>query len=145
MRAQFWTKQYDKMRNRANLLQARKSSFAAEAALYEVLALIEENKFAEAAPAFAAVKNPEAVSPVMTEIIRGRMAMAEKKYPEALQHFSNGVVFHSRDPEWMPAATFYEGKVYKRTGYLVAALNIAEELELAYPDAVWSRRAAELK
>ncbi len=145
MRAQFWTGQYDELRQRAELLRTRKSSFAAEAALYEVLALIEEDKSAEAATAFAAVNNPEADFPAMTELIRGRLAMAEKKYPAALQHFSNVIVFHSRDAEWMPAATFYEGKVYRKTGYLVAALNIAEELELAYPDTVWSRRAAELK
>ncbi len=110
-----------------------------------VLALIDQNKTAEAARAFAAVKNPDARSPAMAEFVRGRIAFAEKKYPEALQHFSNVIVFHSRDPEWMPAATFYEGKVYRKTGYLVAALNIAEELELAYPDTVWSQRATELK
>ena len=81
----------------------------------------------------------------MAEFVRGRIAIAEKKYPEALQHFSNVIVFHSRDPEWMPAATFYEGVVYKKTGYLTAASNIVEELKLAYPDTVWSRRAAELK
>ncbi len=119
--------------------------FAQGESLEAVLALIDQKQPAEAARAFAALKNPEATSPALTEIVRGRLAMTEKKYPEALQHFSNVIVFHSRDPEWMPAATFYEGVVYKRTGYLVAALNIAEELELAYPDTDWSRRAAELK
>ena len=113
--------------------------------LDSVLKLIEGNQPAEAARAFAALENPDARSPAMAEFIRGRMALAEKKYPEALQHFSNVVVFHSRDPEWMPAATFYEGVVYKKTGYLAAASNIVEELKLAYPDTVWSRRATELK
>ena len=113
--------------------------------LKAVLALIDQNKPAEAARAFVAVKSPDARSPAMAEFVRGRIAIAEKKYPEALQHFSNVIVFHSRDPEWMPAATFYEGVVYKKTGYLTAASNIVEELKLAYPDTVWSRRAAELK
>jgi TolA-binding protein len=113
--------------------------------LKAVLMLIEKDQPAEAARALAAVNSPDAEAPAMTEFVRGRLSLAEKKYPEALQHFSNVIVFHSRDPEWMPAATFYEGAVYKRTGYTEAAANIAEELEMAYPDTVWSRRAAELK
>ncbi len=145
LRANFWTKKYNNVRRRADLLKTRKSPFATEAALYAVLSLIEEKKTAEATTTFAAIQKPEAVSPAMTEVIRGRLAMVEKKYPEALQHFANGVVHHSRDAEWLPTATFYEGVIYKRTGYLEAAMNIAEELELAYPDTVWSRRAAELK
>jgi len=145
LRANFWAKKYEIMRNRVDLLKARKSPFASEASLYAVLALIEEKKMAEAGAAFEAIQKPEAISPVMTEVILGRLAMGEKKYPEALQHFANVVVYHSRDAEWLPYATFYEGAIYKRTGYLMAALNIAEELELAYPDSEWSRRAAELK
>jgi len=113
--------------------------------LTAVLKLIDGNQTAEAARAFSAVKNPDARSPAMAEFVRGRLALAEKEYPQALQHFSNVVVFHSRDPEWMPAATFYEGVVYKKTGYLKAASNIVAELELAYPGTEWSRRAAELK
>jgi len=113
--------------------------------LTRVLTLIDQNKPAEAARAFAALKTPDAPSPAMAEFVRGRLAITKKKYPEALQHFSNVVVFHSRNPKWMPAATFYEGVVYKKTGYLTAASNIVEELKLAYPDTEWSRRAGELK
>ena len=113
--------------------------------LKAVLALIDQDKPAAAARAFAAVKAPDMHTPALAEFVRGRVAFADKKYPEALQHFSNVIVFYSRDPEWMPAATFYEGLVYKKTGYLTAASNISEELELAYPDTVWSRRATELK
>ncbi len=113
--------------------------------LEAVLALIDKNQPAEASRIFSALKNPDVPSPAMAEFVRGRIALAEKKYPVALQHFSNVIVFHSRDPEWMPAATFYEGVVYKRTGYLTAASNIIEELKLAYPGTVWSRRAVELK
>ncbi len=145
LRANFWIKKYDVVFDRADLLKTRKSPFVDEASLYAVLALIEEKKITEATNAFAAIQNPEAISPAMTEVIRGRLAMAEKKYSEALQHFANGVVHHGRDAEWLPAATFYEGMVCRKTGYLVAALNIAEELELAYPDSIWSRRAVELK
>lgn len=113
--------------------------------LKAVLTLIDEGQTAKAASAFAGLNIPDATSPAMAEFVRGRLALAGKKYPQALQHFSNVIVFHSRDPEWMPAATFYEGVVYKRTGYLTAASNIVEELEMAYPNTVWSARAAELK
>ncbi len=121
------------------LAQAQSPELAA------VLKLIDGNQVAEASRAFAALKNPDALSPAMAEFVRGRLSLAEKKYPAALQHFSNVIVFHSRDLEWMPAATFYEGIVYKRTGYLAAASNIVAELEMAYPGSEWSRRAAELK
>jgi hypothetical protein len=45
----------------------------------------------------------------------------------------------------MPAATFYEGVSYKRTGYLEAAGNVSKELTEKYPGGYWSRRAEELK
>ena len=120
-------------------------SSAQNSELETILTLIDGNQLPEASRAFAALRNPDALAPALAEFVRGRITLAEKKYPEALKHFSNVIVFHSRDPEWMPAATFYEGMVYKKTGYLEAASNIIEELKLAYPDTVWSRRAVELK
>jgi len=114
-------------------------------ALNSVLKLIDQNQIKEASWALKPLQNPEAFAPAMTEYVRGRLALAERKYPEALQHFSNVVVFHNRDPKWMPAATFYEGLVYKKTGYLTAVSNVVEELKLTYPGSEWSRRADELK
>jgi hypothetical protein len=74
-----------------------------------------------------------------------RQAVDQGQYKEALETLAQISVFHSRDPEWVPAAVFYEGLVYKQTGHPEAARHAAEELLLGWPDSAWSRRAGELK
>lgn len=146
MRAAFWAGQYNIVESDAKLLQAKNSEYAPLSRLYQVLVLLEKDaKDPAAAQAVAQIDNPEDISKPIAEFIRGRLAMAARKYDVALQHFSNVIVYHGRDPEWAPAAAFYEGNVYKRTGYLESASNIADELKIAYPDADWGRRADELK
>jgi hypothetical protein len=71
--------------------------------------------------------------------------MAKREYREALQDLAKIVVFYDGDREWMPAATFYEGVIYKRTGYLEAAGNVSKEMNELYPNGYWARRLAELK
>lgn len=145
MRASFWLEKYDEAQASAQMLQSKNSSYASLAGLYEVLMLLEQERSVdETKAAFDKISNPQDISGVMTEYICGRLALAAYEYDEALQYFSNVLVYHSRDPEWVPAATFYEGKLYKRTGLLESASNIAEELEVAYPDSYWSGRADEL-
>lgn len=146
MRACFWAGKYDEAQELARILQTKKSSYAPLAGLYEVLMMLEQDKpVAEVSAAFEKISNPQEISGAMSEYIRGRLAMEARNYEEALQHFSNVLVYHSRDPEWLPAATFYEARVYKKTGYLESASNVAEELKIAYPDSYWGGRADELK
>ena len=145
MRACFWANKYDEAQALALILQSKQSVYAPLAGLYEVLMLLEQEKpVATVSAAFDKISNPQDISAAMTEYIRGRLAIEARNHDEALQHFSNVLVYHSRDPEWGPAATLYEGKVYKRTGFLETASNIAEELEIAYPDSYWSGRSDEL-
>ncbi len=146
MRACFWAKNYADASAAARLLQDKNSSYAPLAALYQVLILLEQDASAETvAQALSKISDPRQISAPIAEFIAGRMAMDKRAYDVALQHFANILVFHGRDPEWAPAAAFYEGVVYKRTGYLESASNIADELRIAYPDADWGRRADELK
>jgi tetratricopeptide (TPR) repeat protein len=146
MRACFWAKQYAEAAATADILQKKNSAYAPLAGLYQVLILLEQNKPADnVSQAFSQISDPEQISAPIAHFIRGRLAMETRSYDEALQHFSEVVVYHSRDPEWAPAAAFYEGAVYKRTGYLESASAIADELKIAYPDADWGRRADELK
>ncbi len=145
LKAQFWTEKYDETLRQVEMLHQRRSPFYQKAQMYQVLALIEQKKEAEARKQFEAIVNAGSLSPVMTEMIRGRFAMIDERYSEALQHFSNIIVEYDRDREWVPSATWFEGLVYKKTGYLVSALNISEELILAYPRTIWSQRAVELK
>lgn len=145
MRACFWVEQYDEAQAMAQILQTKNSSYAPLAGLYEVLISLEQEASVEQVrDAFDNVPNAKEISGAMSEYIRGRLAMEDRDYDEALQRFSNVLVYYPRDPEWVPAATFYEGMVYKKTGYLKSASNVAEELEIAYPDSDWSGRADEL-
>ncbi len=146
MRACFWAKQYADASATADILQKKNSTYAPLAGLYQVLVLLEQNKpVDDVSRAFSQISDPEKISAPIAHFIRGRLAMETRSYEEALQHFSNIVVYNSRDPEWAPAAAFYEGVVYRRTGYLESASAIADELKIAYPDADWGRRADELK
>lgn len=141
----FWTGRYDEMRKTAAVLQAKKSPFVSLFSLYEILALIEEGQVQHAAGLFGQLKEPGKISGPMAEYIKARLAVSEQDYKKALQHLAAVIVFHSRDPEWLPAATFLEGTVYKKTEHADAAANIAEELKRAYSGTYWGLRAEELK
>ncbi|QHI70761.1 hypothetical protein [Tichowtungia aerotolerans] len=146
MRACFWTEQYDETLTAANILQKKNSQYAPLAGLYKVLVMLEQKKTPEdVARALSAISKPEEISSSISEYIQGRLAMEKRDYETALQHFSNVLVYNSRDAEWVPAATYYEAAVYKRTGYLESMAHIAKEFEIAYPEGYWSVRAEELK
>ena len=146
MRAAFWAGDYAKAGATAKLLQGKNSTYAPLSRLYQVLILLEEGKKAdEVAQAFKQINSPEKISVPAALFIQGRLAMSARNYDEALQLFSDILVYHGRNPEWVPAASFYEGVVYKRTGYLESVANIASELKIAYPDGYWGRQADELK
>jgi hypothetical protein len=74
-----------------------------------------------------------------------RMAVEQGRYKEALQDLAQITIGRSRDGDWIPAALFYEGMVYKQTGRPEAAAYVAEELTVGWPSSDWSRRAEELK
>lgn len=146
MRACFFAGKFDDARAMVQVLESKKSSYAPLAGLYNVLIMLDQGLPSETVrAAFEEIQNPDEISGAIAEYIRGRLAMSIRQYESALQHFSNVLVFYSRDPEWVPAATFQEGLVYKKTGYLESAENVAKELEIAYPDSYWGGRANELK
>jgi tetratricopeptide (TPR) repeat protein len=145
LRACFWIRQLDEAERCIGILRAKNSPLLPLAELYNVLILIERNRADEAAGMFKNRRNPDDGSASMSEYIRGRLAMNKREYEAALQHFANILIRYRHDPEWMPAATFAEGDIYKKTGYLEAAANVAGELMITYPDTYWGRRAAELK
>lgn len=145
MKVQFWNGHYAEMHTTATLLKQRSPAFFGLAGMYSALALIEQNQADNAALVFAAVKNADEVSAPMALFVRGRLAMAKREYREAAQDMARVVALYDQDPEWLPAATLYEGLIYKRTGYLDAAGNVAKELIENYPDGYWARRAGKLK
>ena len=146
MRACFWAEQYDTAQAAAEVLQSKNSNYASLAGLYQILILLEQGgSEADVLAAFSKIESPAKVSGAITEYLRGRLALLNRDYENALEHFSKVVVYPSRDPEWAPAAAYYEAVVYKRTGYLESAANIAKEFEIAYPGSYWGTRANELK
>jgi len=147
LRAQYWGEKYEEVEGTAKLMEVINASekHIAEARMYNVVALFDAGKSQEAIDAFEKIENPEEFSPAMTEYIRARIAEANKDYRQALMYISNVIAFHSRDAEWMPVVTLLEGKIYKKTGNLEAAKNVADELILGYPDSRWSREGEELK
>lgn len=142
MRACFWAGKYDEMQAVAEILKSSAGSYSSIAEAYTVLVGLEQGQSVdELSEAYSKLNVPGA----MNEYIQGRFAIEAKKYEDALQYFANVLVFYSRDPEWAPASTFFEAKVYKKIGYLEAASSIATELEIAYPDSYWGVRASELR
>lgn len=145
MKVQFWTGKYEEMGRTAELLRQRNAQPSGLTGMYAALALIEQGRSDEAAKVFAAAESAGAVSEPMALFLRARLAMAKKEYRQALQYLARIVVTYNQDPEWMPAATLYEGLIYKQTGSLEAPGTIAKELIEKYPDGYWHGRAAELK
>ena len=143
--ASFWIRKFDVAQSVIHSLKQTNSQYAPLAELYSVLIQIEQGQIDAADAAFKKMDHPERISAACSEFIRGRLAMSEREYTQALIDFSKILVNYNHDPEWGPAATFYEGLVYKRTGYLESASNVASELTLAYPGAYWGTRAGELK
>lgn len=146
LRACFWTQNYSEALAIAQMLMAKGSDYASLARLYEVLILLEQGTpVEEVRVAFSKMNNPQDISGAMAGYIRGRLSLEEREREVALQHFSHVLVNYRHDPEWVPAATFFEGVVYKKTGFLEQAGYVAEELKIAYPDSYWSGRADELE
>lgn len=145
MRACFWTEQYEEALGLARILQAKGSRYAPLASLYELMIMLEEQQPVEdIRTALGKIENPEEISGAMVEYIRGRLALEDTKYDQALQHFARVLVYYRRDPEWVPAATFQEGTIYRSGGEYDKMSAVRKELKLAYPDRYWGERATEL-
>jgi tetratricopeptide (TPR) repeat protein len=143
MKALFRLDRFEEALVAAESLRSKQSQFSPVADAYVALITLEQG--APAAEVTNACLSMGESFGAIKEYIRGRLAMNMKMYEVALQHFSNVLVFYERDPEWVTAASFYEGLIYKKTGYLEQAAGVAAELKIAYPDGYWSRRADELK
>lgn len=143
MRALFWLARYDEALSAGQTLEIKQSDYAPLAAAYIALVQLEQGESAAKVTA-ACVQLGTEFSGVR-EYVRGRLAMNMRMYEVALQHFSNVLVFNEREQEWVAPATFYEGLIYKKTGFLEQASSVASELRIAYPDGYWGVRADELE
>ncbi len=138
-RAQFHSGDVAAMRSTVQALRTVGSPLAVEAVPYEILALIEDNRIAEAANAFNALRasNDNAAA----EFIRARLALAGANYKEALQHLARLQAFHYREQEWIPNVLFYEGLASKQADMPEAVGFAVRELETLYPASRWCQMA----
>ena len=137
-RAQFHSGDVAAMRSTVQALRTAGSPLAVEAVPYEILALIDENRIAEATKAFNALRPPENAA---AEFIRARLAAAGGDYKGALQHLARLQAFHYREQEWIPGALFYEGLVSKQVDMPEASGFAVRELQTLYPASRWCQMA----
>ncbi len=137
-RAQFHGGDVAAMRSTVQALRTAGSPLAVEAVPYQILALIDENRIAEATKAFNVLRPPENAA---AEFIRARLAVVGGDNKAALQHLARLQAFHYREKEWMPGALFYESLVSKQADMPEAAGFAVRELETLYPASRWCQMA----
>jgi len=146
MRVQYWNGNTTAFSKSVSLLRnASDSALSTTANLYFAAYLIDQSRFEDARRVFDTLNDPDQVSPAMAEYIRGRLAVEQRDYRQAMRHIANVIAFHSRDIEWMPPATALEMRVYQETGQLQKAEIVANELTMAYPGTRWSLLGEQLK
>lgn len=138
-RGQYWKGDYAGAAETVALIRKSPDQQTANVgALYDVLLLIEAKKIDEAAAALGAINNPEETSAPMAHYVRGRLAFEQFHFRDAIKYFAQILAFHTRDREWMPAATWMEARVYMETDQPKKAASVAGELMMAYPGTQWS-------
>jgi len=146
LRVQFWNGSYTEANQTIELLRDIENTTQQKIAdLYYCLILIEQDRVEDAKTVFARISDPDQYSQPMAEYIRGRIALEEGAYRQAMMHAAEIIAFYSRDVEWMPPATALEALIYQRTGQLQKAGIVADELMMAYPGSQWSRLGEKIK
>lgn len=127
-------------------LPAGKSGAAADQTpvLNQVAGLLDQNRTDEAAALLETLPQAGSASVPLKDYLCARLAFARGQYTETLNALARAQMAGRPGDEWLPAAIFLEGMVYKKTGPATAAASAAEELKRGWPDSEWSRRAAEL-
>lgn len=113
--------------------------------LYAAVLLLDQGQLTEAKAVFAGVEDPGSVSVVLNEYILGKIALGDGRLRDAMQHVASIIAFHSRNTEWMPAATVLEARIYQQSGRPEKAAAVANELLIAYPGSRWSQLGEEIK
>ncbi len=146
LRVQYWSNGQSGVTN--TIAQIRMGGSPAHvdvATLYFAMLLLDQDQLADAKIVFNSVADPDAVSVPMTEYLRGKIALEEGDYRQAMQHVAKIIAFHSRNVEWMPPATALEARIYQKSGQPKKAEIVANELILAYPGTKWSALGEQIK
>ncbi len=121
------------------------ASVSPEVTLRQVLGLMDQNRMNEAFALLETVPKSENNGLPLQNYLFARRSYERGEYTTALQYLAQVTTSFDRNSEWLPAALFLEGMVYRKNGQAEAVTYVAKELVLGWPESDWSRRAEELK
>ena len=118
-----------------------------EATLFRVLGLSGIGKSSEAQALFRDTKLDleTLVDPPLYHFAKAKVAILAGAEDEAQEELATIVSFHAKNFEWMPAALYESASQYMARGQADVAIQIAEEIQVAYPSTSWKERAATLQ
>ena len=145
----YWTEDFAGLKKYASRILRKPPTRLArdEATLFTILALIGQGEHEETPALLAKYEiRPDAITdPPLYHLAKARVAMAHGERNEALEELATIVSFHAKDFEWMPAALYDSATLYMARGQPDVAIQIAKELQVAYPGTTWQKKAAALQ
>jgi len=118
-----------------------------EATLFKVLARTGQGKHegTRALLSEHAISPDTITDPPLYYLAKAKVAIANSERNEALEELATIVSFHAKDFEWMPAALHDSATQYMERGQPDVAIQIAKEIQVAYPGTTWEKKAAALQ
>ncbi len=77
----------------------------------------------------------------LSQMLKGMYKEVEKKIPDALDMYAEGIVFGKISSDWMPELLYKTGMAYKKSKNFVAANEIFLQINALYPDSVFAPKA----
>lgn len=149
LQVQYWNEDYEAAAKTFSWLQSSgDSEYISKGRLYRILSLIGQGEISTARAQFAEVEKPERISAPMTSYIRALLARQKEDSTLALEKLAEIIAFYSRDIKWMPAALYQEASIYlaqEKGGECSRTKSVLRDIELAYPETVWSEKAVSLR
>ncbi|MFA5689632.1 MAG: hypothetical protein WC959_10880 [Kiritimatiellales bacterium] len=140
VRAEYHSGDFASMRSAVNALKKSGSPLAGEAAVYELLAQMDEGK---AAVVTAALPNVTLSDCAAAEMVYARAAVESGDHKTALRHLARLGAFHYRETDWLPPALYHESLIYRQTGAAKAEQFTVRELKASDPSGRWHQKAVE--
>ena len=117
-----------------------------EAAVYNILALQEADRYMEATRELVALKPVSRFSKVapMYWFARVRTALVAEKWAEARDYAERIVTFAPKQLDWLPVGLYFSAKFHVVNGQEAVARQIVEEMKIIDARSRWTRMARAL-
>jgi hypothetical protein len=149
MKTLYWSGDHVRLEQYASrLLQGPPTRRARdEATLFKVLALTGLGMHEESRALLSEHEiSPGTITdPPLYHLAQAKVAIANGDRNEALEELATIVSFHAKAFEWMPAALHDSATQYMERGQPDVAIQIAKEIQVAYPGSTWRKKAAALQ